>query len=745
MSLYKLPVSVDDLTQLQSGIEFFTNVTEATNEAALINADLGTPTVFSYAKQLLGNNISLSQVAMAVDSLMFGVTDNVTELGKLATQFLPPQVSNAVKYGLNPTVYAAEALGLGLAGGNGTSTAFASKFGSLSVSDFASAVSNLTGINAGAIQNFAQNWISFYTANPSATGSLSVTLASYGAAFGDAVGAALLNPTVNGTLALVTSEVQNALIDNAEGFYKVGIPIISEPPHLALQGEAFLIPDAGGAPLGATIDWAAVAPAFNYALFTAPAQTGPLTINNAPSTFTLNTQHYGTTNVEIDPVGGNGNLLTLILGDSTTSDSLGAVEVHGYSTVNIVANGLGGGTNSLPFFNLIFAPPGSHADLVISGSGNLDLGNVTSPEFAEGTASVTFSASETIIDDGVTLRLAGTNADKIDASNAPRLIMTSPADTLGTANGVTVLGGASSNILQGSLGSAVNVVTFSDGISKGVVATDYVGADNITGGSGGKDWIFGDGGPDAITLPPNHSLPDYVYFGQVVFAADAGGTNGDFLAITDGSDQAYLGSWGASKTPTAISNLFPGSSTGGTSADMTTITGFHAGSSGDSLWFSTEAWNGASILPSHLPANGDLVALGGTIALGLTQLSTVWLNHTDSNPLLKPSDNVLLYAPGGGSPHNAQQLAAQLHGASGEVVLPGDIAPGQHLHILVAYDASLRVFPIQHVVNIADVDLVNTSGSPQNSTNNLNVYASDMVHLTGVSLTSLTSDNIFLT
>jgi hypothetical protein len=46
------------------------------------------------------------------------------------------------------------------------------------------------------------------------------------------------------------------------------------------------------------------------------------------------------------------------------------------------------------------------------------------------------------------------------------------------------------------------------------------------------------------------------------------------------------------------------------------------------------------------------------------------------------------------------------------------------------------------VVNIADVDLVNTGASNQSSTANLHVYASDMVSLTGVSLTSLTSANI---
>src|SRR5713101_3209187 len=238
MSLFALPVSVSDLTQLQLGIEFFTNTTEATTEAALITNPPNTATVNSYAGQLLANNISLSQVAMAVDSLMFGVTDSVTELAKLSTQFLPAQVANAVANGFNPTVYAAEALGLALAGGNGTSNAFATDFGSLTVPQFASEVASLTGINSGAIQGFVQNWINFYTANPSATFGMSVTLASYGAAFGDTVGAALLNPTLNGSLALLVSEEQNALIDNAEGLYKAGIPLISEPPHLALQGEA---------------------------------------------------------------------------------------------------------------------------------------------------------------------------------------------------------------------------------------------------------------------------------------------------------------------------------------------------------------------------------------------------------------------------------------------------------------------------------------------------------------------------
>jgi hypothetical protein len=735
MSLYALPVSTSDLTQLQLGIEFFTNVPDATDEAALINA--GRDTVQNYANPLLFHNISLSQVAMAVDSLMFGVTDNTTELTKLATQFLPAQVANAVANGFNPTVYAAEALGLAVAGGNGTSNAFATDFGSLPVSQFASEVASLTGINSGAIQGFVQNWINFYTANPSATFGLSVTLASYGAAFGDAVGAALLNPTVNGTLALLVSEEQNALIDNAEGRYQPGIALSAEPSHIPLQGEALLIPGAGGDPFGATIDWAQFAGStFDYAQFSSP-QVGPLTIVNAPSTFTLDTQHYGFSIATgpddfIAAAGFNGSLFTLILGDSTAHAILGGVTVDGYPTVHIVGNGPTGVLSTDTLTNLVVIPPAhSNGQVVISGSDFLNLGDFT-PSAREGNVSVAVSGG-TITDVGVKLDLGVTDAETIDASNAPFLGMFGPASLAGDVLGVTVLGGSVNNILQGSLGGHVGTVTFTNGTT-GLSAT-IVGADNITGGPGGNDVILGDGGADTITLPPNHSLPDSVAFGydEILGAFNV-------LAITDGSDLAYPGYWGAT-IPTAIPKLFPGP-TGGTSVDITTITGFHAGSGGDQLIFQTAAWNGAtSGIFGIAYAHGDLVDLDGVfvVSAGAAQLSAVWVN-SGSNSSLKSADDVLLYAPSDASVHNAQQLATQLHTSSDAIVLPGGglIAPGQDKHILVAYDAGFH----RHVVNIADVDLVNTSGSNQSSTANLNVYASDMVSLTGVSLTSLTSDNI---
>jgi hypothetical protein len=246
MSLFKLPVTATDLEQLQQGIQFFTNAAEATAEAAQINN--GADTVYNYAVRLLSANISLSQVTMAVDSLMFSQTENVTELAKLTTQFLPPQIVVAINNGFNPTVFAAEALGLGLANGNGTSNNFAQNFGSLSVQQFANAVANITGTHADAIVQFVNNWIAFYTANPAAIPGLSITLASYGAAFGDSVGVALLNPPpispINQPAVLpdarfnvVQNDVYNALKDNAEGSYVAGVDISALPPETLLQGE----------------------------------------------------------------------------------------------------------------------------------------------------------------------------------------------------------------------------------------------------------------------------------------------------------------------------------------------------------------------------------------------------------------------------------------------------------------------------------------------------------------------------
>jgi hypothetical protein len=269
MSLFALPVTVSDLTNLQQGIEFFTNTAEATAQAAVINTPGTSSSVFIYATQLLANNISLSQVAMADTAIMEGGTvavGNTTTsntLTFLSTQFLPNQVTVAIANNFNPTVYAAEALGLALA----STTGFTTNFAGLNTTAFVSAVATATGVNAGAIQVFVTNWTNFYSGvGSNAHPGLTVQQAAYGAAFGDAIGVALLNPTSANLQTIVSTQtpqsptqfspntvkglVANALIniaeDNANGtpgaLYKTGVALGALQAHTPLQGEFTAIP-----------------------------------------------------------------------------------------------------------------------------------------------------------------------------------------------------------------------------------------------------------------------------------------------------------------------------------------------------------------------------------------------------------------------------------------------------------------------------------------------------------------------
>ena len=256
MSLTALPVSVSDLTTLQQGVEFFTNSNEATAQAAAINSP-GTTTssVFIYTAQLLQNNIGLSQVAMAVSAIgeggtiAVGNTTTPNTLTFLSTQFLPAQVAVAIANGFNPTVYAAEALGLALA----STAGFQTNFGGLSTTAFVQAVATATGVNAAAIQGFVQNWINFFSGPGSgAHPGLTVQQAAFGAALGDSVGVALLNSTAANLQTVISTTpgvnpfspntvaglVANALIDNAEGKYTTGVALGALPAHQPLQGEA---------------------------------------------------------------------------------------------------------------------------------------------------------------------------------------------------------------------------------------------------------------------------------------------------------------------------------------------------------------------------------------------------------------------------------------------------------------------------------------------------------------------------
>ena len=153
------------------------SVDQATSVANSI--DSGAQTEFQYINTLLSQVANTTIPAVAVEASMYGAVGTSGEVTMLATQFLPPQVANALKYGFNPQVYATEALGLVFAfNDENGSSAFAGNFGpshagmsnsaagdaafaaAASTAIFGSA-STTTLVNA--IQTYVSNWKAFYS------------------------------------------------------------------------------------------------------------------------------------------------------------------------------------------------------------------------------------------------------------------------------------------------------------------------------------------------------------------------------------------------------------------------------------------------------------------------------------------------------------------------------------------------------------------------------------------------------
>jgi hypothetical protein len=205
--------------------------------------------------------------AVAVEGSMYGAVGTSDEITQLATVFLPPQVQNAIQNGLNPQVYACEALGLAFAFGNENgATTFDTSFGPSNPTTratpagdaaFATLAANAifaSDANAntpGAIQQFVSNWEAFYTSNgvpgiSNATLS-QIVLAARGAAWGDAVGVALAND-----LGPLPGQVINFLEDAARESALYSKSLVSQPAHEPFQGgiAQFLTSSAGAEPVG---------------------------------------------------------------------------------------------------------------------------------------------------------------------------------------------------------------------------------------------------------------------------------------------------------------------------------------------------------------------------------------------------------------------------------------------------------------------------------------------------------------
>jgi hypothetical protein len=225
----------------------------ATTEATSLHA--GAHTESQYISDLLAQAADTTIPAIAVEASMYGAVGTSDEITLLATQFLPAQVHNAISNGLDPLVYASEALGLAFAFGNENgSTGFAQAFGpahtgmaNSAAGDAAfarAAASTIFGSastdNLGnAIENWVANWKAFYSghgvpgiADPSAA---QIDLAARGAAWGDAVGVALSDD-----LGPLKGQVTNFLIDAAQGNAVYSASLASQPGHAdaAIGGSA---------------------------------------------------------------------------------------------------------------------------------------------------------------------------------------------------------------------------------------------------------------------------------------------------------------------------------------------------------------------------------------------------------------------------------------------------------------------------------------------------------------------------
>jgi hypothetical protein len=223
---------------------------QATSIASSINS--GTQTEAQFINDLLSQVGDTPIPAVAVEGSMYGAVGTSTEVSLLAAQFLPAQVANAIQNGLNPQVYACEALGLAFAFGNEKNElTFALNYGPhgtmpatfIGDAAFAAAAANAifgsaaTANTPAAILGFVTNWKAFYASNgipgiqnPSAD---FIEYAARGAAWGDAVGVALAN-----NLGLLNGQAMNFLEDAVRGTAIYGASLSGQPNHPTFLGAA---------------------------------------------------------------------------------------------------------------------------------------------------------------------------------------------------------------------------------------------------------------------------------------------------------------------------------------------------------------------------------------------------------------------------------------------------------------------------------------------------------------------------
>ena len=496
-----------------------------------------------------------------------------------------------------------------------------------------------------------------------------------------------------------------------------------------------------------------------------PTQNSDINVTNAPDGLTFNFNHTDEGGnafsiIGTDTTGGSSNFVTI---DYRNPDATGTFTSQNFDNVNVNISTSGVGTEA--FYTGTAVTPGNPDILVIGNADfNSDVGqgvtftiNATHTGGSVATIDVGNVSTGSIGDDTITL-LSGpisglplhpsyldtgnlditgtdnvvigvTNADVITSTTSGTFDMTSPddANTGGTVanwlayDGVVVSATSAGSELQGTLGLA--------GTFKGFPILD-AGNDSLTDTAGNSSF-FGDGGSDSIAVGHDHSgTANNIFFGEFQLNDIS-----DTMPIESGGVAAD-GFWnaGPSLVGTSISSIFGGANNGGTSNDVTTITGFSVGT--DNLHFNVNAWSGGNtsgdlVNGASLTKIVDTSATGSTLFLGTAGITlgsgsgSTATGHVD---LILDGINNQAFA-------GAAALASAINTTGvGNFILGHALGHGGIVDMLVAYFNGTNV-------NIADVEIQNTNGGgsiTDTGASGVHVYASDMVSLVGVnSLASL--------
>jgi hypothetical protein len=474
-----------------------------------------------------------------------------------------------------------------------------------------------------------------------------------------------------------------------------------------------------GDEVGGTIDLANLPASVDTILFN-DEQGKLLTINNVTSHLTVagNDQWSGKglTVGAVGPNAGFTDVLDITLGTTNpgvtgnkanSGIDLGALKVFGEETVNLASNDPSPGkgtTNTVG--NIEFTPtPGAAELLNITGNDSTTTGTI----FIVGPGTLAINDTNTGVLHIKAVGSVSTNATAINASASAGLIMDGADTFFSGTTGAVITGSATGHnqIIGGH------------------------GGDVITGGTGG-DTIWTNGGADTIKLGTPGAHDDIHISG---FPSK--------WSMTNNFNEAQPGFWGVAPgattgvpifDPAGIFSATNGTATG-TSADIVTISNFDVGlgASTDQLIFHGASNGGNAWGPIGGVQNNSQGGTAWGISAGNFGLFPAAgdAHFAPVGPLLPNADVIQVSA----NLPNAAALASFLHSTGTALVTPTALANNQDFHILFAYSSG-------DGVNIADVDILNNSGANQTSTANMNVYASDLVHLTGVSLASLTEHNV---